>query len=187
MDMSGAFRHIDFAESEVKECLSKLSKHDPPVIRPLVDNINDNTNNIRFIIADDLFREFIEDVYAGLFSFVPDRMRETWLFIRWPKPDSDEVKWYISLFGKKRTASFVNRALKNRRELEKKNDIQRNALIKYISDDRIKMYDDYTKHWYKEIITAEKYDRIHRQYEDIIDPIAGSCISKIFAKATQKQ
>ncbi|MGI8831181.1 MAG: hypothetical protein ACR2IS_00935, partial [Nitrososphaeraceae archaeon] len=170
-DLNGAFAYIDFSISEVKKIFNELLQHDPSVIRPIFSRAESNPahNRRRFVIADELLKEYLQTLFAGLYSTVPLRMEETWQYIRWPNPKSGEADWYLSQYGKKRLVQFAKRAIDIRKKLLEKSEKEKLTFLKSVKES-IRNYDKYVRHWYK-VISSPRYKTIKDNYRDVITPI----------------
>ena len=146
-------------------------EHNPPILKHLTRRIDHDSSRQRYTIAKKSLLNFIKICWAGMFANVLDRMEHTWYYIRWPK--SEEILWFLMLFGKKGAKHILNGMLKKRHELNKKSVKERHEFI----DDThriIREYDANIISWYKEAVD-NKYDILQTTYSFITDPLLEIC------------
>lgn len=183
---AGAFRTVTFTETQVIECVDRLKKDGfYNLLRPILRD--DGSREVGIEIGDDRLRNLIDNI-ACLISPIKNRIQYTWRFIKKPKRDSWEFKWYVYFFGKEGTINLIKDAdykrpsLKlrknkeilldyiknnlenegivrpNRIELEMKLEFGQTLQMKKDADLRIMEDDRYIVELYHQRILCDKYE-----------------------------
>jgi hypothetical protein len=100
-------------------------------------------------------------------------MEDTWTYIRWPKPDSEEAKWYVTLFGTKITEKLIKRIEKKSRELDKKSEEEKQDFINGVYNE-IRRNDINIIASYKQLLSSNYY-HIRKKYSLIVNPLLEAC------------
>jgi hypothetical protein len=164
------FTYMDYSESELKGHFRSLIKRNPPVITALQQL--DVDSDTRYGIANKELEVFIKKCCI-IFYMVRSRMEYTWKYIRWPKPDSNEANWYVTLFGTKITGELIKKIEKKRHELDKKNGIEKQDFINSVYDE-IKHNDINIIASYNQLLSGN-YEYLRKKYRLIVNPLLKVC------------
>ena len=170
INRAAIFTYLDYSEQELKRYFNSLIKQKPPVLTALQKR--DDWAAIRYVIANRDLEVFIKKCWV-MFYTVRSRMEYTWTYIRPPKPDSEEAKWYATFFGTKITGELIKTMEKRRRALVKKNEKEKQDFVKSVYNE-IKYNDVNIIASYNQLLSSN-YKYILRKYRFIVNPLLEAC------------
>jgi hypothetical protein len=170
INQAAIFTYIDYSEQELKRDFRLLNKQNPPIITALQKY--DAGVATRYIIANKRLEVFIKKCWV-MFYTVLFRMKYTWTYMRWPKPDSEEAMWHVLFFGVKMTEKLVKTMEKKRNELDKKNEKEKQDFTNGVYDE-IKRHDINIIASYKQLLSCN-YEHIGKKYRLIVNPLLEAC------------
>jgi hypothetical protein len=170
INCAAIFTYMAYSEQELKRYFNSLIKQKPPVLTALQKR--DDWAAIRYVIANRDLEVFIKKCWA-MFYTVRSRMEDTWTYIRLPRPDSEEPKWYVTFFGTKITEELIKTMEKRRRALVNKNEKEKQHFVNSVYNE-IKYNDVNVIASYNQLLSGN-YKHILKKYRFIVNPLLEAC------------
>jgi hypothetical protein len=170
INRAAIFTYMNYSEEELKRYFNSLIKQKPPVFTASQKHYG--WSSTRYIVANKDLEVFIKKCWL-MFYTVRSRMEDTWTYIRRPKPDPEEAKWHVTFFGAKKTEELIKRMKKNRQQLDKKNEKEKQDFINDVYDG-IRNNDINIIASYKELL-SDNYEYARKKYSLITNPLLGAC------------
>lgn len=113
-------------------------------------------NEIRYIVSKK-YKKFLLDVWVYLYSTIDGKISNKWCYV--DKPNSEEIGWYETMYGKKDCQKSIINCNLNRKEIRSNNPkVYERSIIQNKSNNL-------------EII--KKYESISRKYHSLNDDLFG--------------
>jgi hypothetical protein len=170
INRAAIFTYMNYSESELKRYFRSLVEQNPPILIALQKS--DDMVATRYVIANKDLEVFIKKCWV-VFYTVRSRMEDTWTYIRRPKPDSEEAKWYVTFFGTKITEELIKTMEKRRRALVNKNEKEKQDFINSVHNE-IKYNDINIIASYNQLLSGN-YKHILKKYRLIVNPLLEAC------------
>jgi hypothetical protein len=170
INRAAIFTDMDYSEQELRGFFRLLIKRNTPIITAFEEH--NKGFETRYRIANKDLEDFIKKCWV-MFYTVSSRMENTWKYVRWPKPDSNEGYWYVTFFGTKKTEECINRIEKIRRQLGKKNEEEKQDFVNDVYA-KIKNDDVNIIAMYKQLVSA-KYKHMRQKYRLITNLLLEAC------------
>jgi hypothetical protein len=170
INRAAIFTHMNYSEQELKRYFNSLIKQKPPVLTALQKC--DDWAAIRYVIANRDLEVFIKKCWV-MFYTVRSRMEDTWTYIRSPRPDSEEAKWYVTFFGTKITEELIKTMEKRRHALVNKNEKEKQDFVNSVYNE-IKYNDVNIIASYNQLLSGN-YKHILKKYRFIVNPLLEAC------------
>ena len=144
------FENLNFKREDLNEYFAILKEKGIIRILQIMDN------EIRYI-ASNKYKKFLLDVWVYLYSKIDGKISNKWRYV--DKPNSEEIGWYETMYGKKAC---------------QKNIINCNLIRKEIRSNKSKIYDrSIIQNKSNNLEIIRKYENISGKYHSLNDDLFG--------------